>query len=89
MPRYHFHSADGDRDYDRVGSDLPDEAAARLEAVRYAGEVLRWNAAELWERGQWRVEVTDDAGALLFTVITLAVDAPRPADGEPAQPAND
>jgi hypothetical protein len=89
VPRSRFHSADGERDYDREGCELPDDEAAQIEAVRYAGEVLRWNAAALWARGQWRVEVTDDAGTLLFTVITLAVDAPRPPDGEPAQPAND
>ena len=32
------------------------------------GEVLRDAPEGLWDRGQWRVEVTDGEDALLFTV---------------------
>lgn len=78
MPRYHFHSADGSRDPDPEGTELPDDAAAQLAAVQFAGEVLRDDPDKLWQAGQWRVEVTDDAGVLLWTVITLAIDAPKP-----------
>lgn len=76
MPRYHFHSADGARERDRDGIVLPDDAAARTEAVRFAGEVLRDAPESLWNRGQWRVEVTDGDDALLFTV---AVEVRRAA----------
>ncbi|WP_419828216.1 DUF6894 family protein [Sphingomonas sp.] len=76
MPRYFFHSADGERSYDEEGVELADDEAARNAAVGYAGEVLRYGGSELWDHGQWRVEVTDQEHQLLFTVITLAVDAP-------------
>lgn len=75
---YHFHSADGGRDLDALGIDLPDDAQARRQAVAYAGEVLRHDPDKLWDQGHWRVEVTNEDGRLLFTVITLAVDAPPP-----------
>lgn len=78
MPRYHFHSADGARDVDQEGFELPDLAAARDQAVRYAGSVLKENPDEIWEKGHWRVEVTNKENALLFTVVTLAIDAPEP-----------
>jgi hypothetical protein len=42
--------------------------------------VLRYEGNTLWERGQWRVEVTDNERNLLFTVIALAVDAPPRRD---------
>jgi hypothetical protein len=77
MPRYFFHTADGVRDPDTDGIEFEDDDAAQLEAVRYAGEALRWQPKKLWKRGQWRVEVTGEDGALLFTVITVAVDAPK------------
>jgi hypothetical protein len=77
MPRYFFHTADGVRNPDTDGIELGDDDAAQLEAVRYAGEALRWQPKELRKRGQWRVEVTGEDGALLFTVITVAVDAPK------------
>lgn len=76
MPRYHFHTADGHRWSDPEGSDLPDLQAARAEAVRFASEMLRGKAEELWRDGQWRVEVTNEHNALLCTVIVLGIDAP-------------
>ena len=39
-------------------------------------EIRRYRR-KLWKCGQWRVEVTGEDGALLFTVITVAVDAPK------------
>lgn len=78
MPIYHFHSADGERDVDSEGLELPGLAEARDQAIRFSGSVLKDNPAHLWESGHWRVEVTDDNNALLFTVITLAIDAPPP-----------
>ena len=76
MPRYHFHTADGRRRSDPEGSELPNVGAARIEAVRFASEVLRGKADELWREGQWRVEVTDDENVLLCTVIVLGIGAP-------------
>ncbi len=76
MPRYFFHSADGVREPDRDGTELPDIAAAQLEAIKYAGEVLTHTPETLGDSGQWRVEVVDEGGAHLFTVVTLTVHAP-------------
>ena len=78
MPHYFFHHADGKRDYDREGVELPNDQAAQLEAIRYAGSVLKDDPAAIWDHGAWRVEVTDCRRSLLFTVITIAIDAPRP-----------
>ena len=76
MPHFYFHTADGGRDLDRQGMDLADQGAARKEAIRFAGAVINHEPDVLWDGRDFRVEVTDEAGNLLFTVITLAVDAP-------------
>ena len=39
MPRFHFHVFDGADYPDHDGIDLPDWGAARLEAIRFAGEI--------------------------------------------------
>ena len=78
MARYHFHCADGSREPDEEGTELASDEEAQRIAIVYAGEVLMSNPASIWEKGSWRVEVTNDDNALLFTVITLAIDAPRP-----------
>lgn len=77
MPIYHFHSADGERVQDRDGIELADDREARTEAVRFAGAALAQAPDQLWDSGHWRVEVTDHDDELLFTVITLAVAAPK------------
>ena len=78
MPRYHFNCADGERDYDRDGTDLDNDQQAQAEAVRVAGEVLKHDPKKVWGSGQWRVEVTNDEGVLLFAVVTIGIDVPRP-----------
>ena len=78
MPRYFFHSADGSLDVDIDGAELADLPAARLEAVKLAGAILREEPEDVWHSGSWRVEVTDQSGSLLFTVVTVAVDATAP-----------
>lgn len=78
MPRYHFHCANGSREPDLEGTELEDDEAAQAMAVVFAGDVLKSDPKAIWKGGTWRVEVTDASNILLFTVITLAVDAPRP-----------
>jgi hypothetical protein len=78
MRRYHFHDADAERHPDSEGVELPDDDTAKVMAVRYAGELLKHNPRDLWEKGHWRVEVTGDDNALLWTVVTIAIDAPSP-----------
>lgn len=81
MPHYYFHTADGRRDRDRQGAELADHRAARKQAIRFAGAILDSEPEVLWDGRDFRVEVTDEAGQLLFTVITLAVDAPASERG--------
>lgn len=68
--------ADGSRERDEEGTELPDHNAARREAIKFAGAVLNDQPDVLWDSRDFRVEVTDEAGLMLFTIITLAVDAP-------------
>jgi hypothetical protein len=68
MPRYYFNIMDGRPVVDREGMDLPDAAAARKEATRYAIDLVR-RRSEL--RGSNEVEnvvVTDEHGAEVLTV---------------------
>lgn len=76
--RYHFDCVDSYREHDEEGTDLPDEEAARVMAVQFAGEVLKSDPETVWRSGQWRVEVADERGVLLFTLLTVSIDAPRP-----------
>lgn len=66
MPRYLFHYTGNVRDLDRDGTVMADDAAAEAAAIAFAGETLKHSPKLLRETGQWRVEVTDQRGALLY-----------------------
>ncbi len=76
MPRYFFNVVDHGRENDEEGMELPDAATARIAGISYAGCVLH-NEPDLVIDGEaLRVEVVDDAGQLLSTIVTRVVDAP-------------
>lgn len=70
MPRYYFNTVDGGRDQDDQGSELPDTEAARVAAVRYAGDVLRDQPEVLDKSGCFSVYVTGKNDESLFQVVT-------------------
>ena len=75
MPRYFFATADGTRETDHIGTQLANIAAARVEAIRYAGDVLSDQPGMLWDGEDFRVEVSDETGLVLFTVVTMAMNS--------------
>lgn len=77
--RYFFNQVDGEIKLDDDGIEFDSINEARLEAVRYAGEVLRYHPTLVWTGQDFRIEVTDEAKLVLFTVIVVGVDAPAGA----------
>jgi hypothetical protein len=75
MPRYHFHVRDQQTPPDADGTELLDVEAARVEAVRLSGELLKHHAETFWNEGEWSLEVTDHTGLTLFTLYFLAIEA--------------
>ena len=85
MARYFFNQCDGEFKIDDDGLEFGSIDQARLEAVRYAGEVMRDHPTLVWKGEDFRIEVTDEKHLVLFTVIVLGVDAP--AGGQSVNPA--
>ena len=82
MPRYHFNIFDGVGDVDYDGTELAGSQEARLEAIRCTGEILRDNPKSIAQIADWRMEVTDNTGLVLFrldfsVMAAAAVLAPR------------
>jgi len=72
MPRYFFDIKDGQDFEDLQGSEWKDLAEARIEAVRYAAEVLREMPERFWFAEQWKMSVSDQNRKLLFTLNFFA-----------------
>ena len=66
MPRYHYNIYDGHSSPDMEGTDLPNWQMAQYEAVRLAGAVIADKADRILRGEDWRMEVTDHTGLILF-----------------------
>jgi hypothetical protein len=76
MPRYYFHIEDDRTEVDQIGMELPDLEAAREEAIRSAGELLRNGAAKsLWSGKPWRLWVTPSPFAAEKPLIVVRFSA--------------
>lgn len=78
MPHYFFHRLDGGFDPDQEGSDLKDEREARFEAIQFAAGTVKDHPEMVWDGGEMRVEVTDENGRVVTTVVVMAIDAQTP-----------
>ena len=76
MPRYFFDLRDGSYIPDTDGTDLADLRTARIAAVELAGILLKEGAAKFWDGLEWRIEVKDEAGLILFVLDFSATDSP-------------
>jgi hypothetical protein len=68
VPRFFFHVYDDDALPDEDGSELPDIYTAQGEAIRMSGEIMRDLGKKFWNGSDWRLEVTDAEGRILFIV---------------------
>ena len=77
MPRYYFHILNGKMLIDDVGVEVADTEAAKLEAVKYAGNVLTSeHPTDMWRGIPWEMKVTDgpspNEGRTLLTLTLTA-----------------
>ena len=78
MPRFYYNVYDGKSGLDVIGTELPDWDAARVEALRFMGEIMKDNARHILLYEDWRLEVTDSTGLILFQVALLMTETPVP-----------
>jgi hypothetical protein len=75
MPRYYFHIHDGRSIIDKDGMVLADTSEARRKAIRISGQYFD-NDADVVSLGEeWRMEVTDERGLILFRLDFVVTDA--------------
>src|ERR671912_482481 len=76
MPRFFFHVVDGHDMPDNIGTELPDMAAVRQEALSTSGQILRDGGDEFWSGEDWRMHVVDEAGQEVLTLRFSATMRP-------------
>jgi hypothetical protein len=76
VPRYHFNVLDGVSEYDEAGTEMSGIAEAKREARRYAAGMLADSALIHNPDDEWRIEVTDHHGLILFSLEIMMLDTP-------------
>ena len=76
MPLYFFNIRNGDDVVDRDGTEYADNEAARTAAILFAADTLKDRAGTFWDEGQWSLDVADERGLTLFSLIVAGVTAP-------------
>lgn len=72
MPFYYFDVLNHDQNEDEDGKELPDDNAARVYGVIFAGEFLKHNPALIWDGRQFQVVVRDTDRRTLLTITVTA-----------------
>lgn len=82
-----IHVYDGITLLDETGIELPDLTFARREAIRYAATLLE-TAGKRDSLGQeWRMEVTDSEGLMMFRLDFVVTDSPAAASASNKNPS--
>lgn len=75
MPLYYFNIVEHGHKVDSIGTQCANPELARMEAVRFAGEILRDEPERVWNGSELRIKASDAWDTVLFTVLIAGVDA--------------
>lgn len=86
MPRFFFNIYDGASIRDQDGTVLANCHEAQAAAIRTAGSVIAENAQRMNVGDDWQMEVTSEAGLVLFRLdFHVAASPAIPIDDKPGQ----
>jgi hypothetical protein len=74
MPNFNIELRSANKVWETLEVERDDVAALRVEMARFVGQLLRDHAEQVWADGEWRVDVTDEAGLILYVLHIAATD---------------
>ena len=74
MAKYNIELRTQDRVWDTFSFEKDDIRALRIEMAQFVGTLLKDHAEQVWEDQDWRVDVTDERGLILFVMHISATD---------------
>lgn len=75
MPLYHIELRTQDRIWDTLKIERDDMDALRVELSVFVGDLLKEHAQKIWLDQDWRVDVTDHRGLILYVLHIFATDS--------------
>jgi hypothetical protein len=74
MPSYHIELRTASKVWDTLDVERDDLTALRIEMARFVGQMLADHAEQIWEDQDWRIDVTDDEGLILYVLEVSATN---------------
>jgi hypothetical protein len=68
MPAYHINIRSDSHIADSLDVEAESPTDLRLEMASFVGELLKDHAGLIWADEDWRVELTDSAGLILYVI---------------------
>ncbi|MCW3796313.1 hypothetical protein OMW55_00615 [Sphingomonas sp. BN140010] len=75
MPLYHIQLRTESHVQTALDVERDDLTALRKELAQFVGRLLMDHADQIWVDEDWRVDVTDDTGLILFVMEIQATDS--------------
>lgn len=75
MARYHLALRTDTHVREALDVDRDDLTALRVELARFVGDLLKDHAEQIWADEDWRVDVTDERGPILYVMEIIARDS--------------
>ena len=76
MAKYHIELRTGGQVWETLQIEGEDHTAVRIELAQFVGELLKDHADKIWEDEDWRVDVTDERGMILYILHVSVTDSP-------------
>ena len=64
------------RVWETLAVESADLTALRIEVACFVGDLLKEHASKIWVDEDWRIDVTDEKGLILYVMHISAVQAP-------------
>ncbi len=74
MAKYHIELRTPDQVWETVHIERDDLEGLRVEMARFVGELLKDHAGKIWADKDWRVDVTDQGGLILYSLNIFVTD---------------
>lgn len=74
MPLYNFELRTQNRVWETISVEREDITALRIEMATFVGDLLKEHADKVWEDQDWRVDVTDGGGLILYVMHISATN---------------
>ena len=76
MSKFNIELRTEKRVWETLVVDSADLTALRIEVASFVGDLLKEHAGKIWADEDWRVDVTDQDGLILYVMHLSAIQAP-------------